>query len=94
MPVETESSDSEGTGLSSWFLPYTVGLGLRCLVVLEDVSDPDVVTCASAAGFDIVVTTGVRWVFDYGVFRGGAGDGMGWFISLELCWSAVGDVFG
>ncbi|CAN0487973.1 unnamed protein product, partial [Ectocarpus sp. 12 AP-2014] len=54
------SAEATATAAATWFTPYMSGLGLRCLVVLEDVWEAEVVAAASAAGFDLVVTTGFR----------------------------------
>ncbi|CAN0083415.1 unnamed protein product, partial [Hapterophycus canaliculatus] len=56
------SAEAAATAAASWFTPFmsVSGLGLRCLAVLEDVWDAEVVAAASAAGFDLVVTTAFR----------------------------------
>ncbi|CAN0098057.1 unnamed protein product, partial [Ectocarpus sp. 4 AP-2014] len=54
------SAEATATAAATWFTPYMSGLGLRCLVVLEDVWEAEVVAAASAAGFDLVVTTAFR----------------------------------
>lgn len=63
------AAEASASAAASWFAPFMSGLGLRCLVVLEDVWEADVVAAASAAGFDVLVTTAFRCV--------GVGGGIG-----------------
>lgn len=53
-------AEAAATAAKSWFTPFMSGRGLRCLAVLEDVWEAEVVATASAAGFDLVVTTAFR----------------------------------
>lgn len=59
-------AEATATAAATWFTPFMSGLGLRCLAVLEDVWEAEVVAAASAAGFDLVVTTAFR--YSSGVF--------------------------
>lgn len=56
------AAEATAAAAASWFTPYVSSLGLRCLAVLEDVWEADVVAAASAAGFDVIVTTTRRCV--------------------------------